>query len=75
MLTERNFKIIDALRKIGKRRGKSPLQMALGWHLSKDWMTAPIVGANTPAQLRESMGAVGLKLTTDEMAELDKVSG
>jgi len=74
MLTDKNYKIIDALRKIGKRRGKTALQVALGWHLSHDWMTAPIVGANTPGQLKESFGAVGLKLTDDEMAELNKVS-
>jgi len=74
LMTEKNWKTIDTLRKLGRRRGKTVLQMALGWHLSHDWMTAPIVGANTPSQLKESLGAVGLRLTDDEMAELNKVS-
>jgi len=75
LMTEKNWKLLDTLRKLGRRRGKTVLQMALGWHLSHDWMTAPIVGANTPAQLKESFGAVGLRLTGDEMSELDRVSG
>lgn len=75
LMTEKNWNILDTLRRLGRRRGKTVLQMALGWQLSHDWMTAPIIGANTPGQLKESFGAVGLKLTDAEMAELNKVSG
>lgn len=74
LMTEKNLRIVETLARLGRRRGKSVLQMALGWHLSHDWMTAPIVGANTPSQLKESLGAAGLKLTPGEIAELDKVS-
>jgi aryl-alcohol dehydrogenase-like predicted oxidoreductase len=48
--------------------------MALGWLLTKDFMTAPIIGANTPAQLAESLGAVGLKLNAEEMQALDEIT-
>jgi aryl-alcohol dehydrogenase-like predicted oxidoreductase len=74
LMTDRNWKILDALTKLGKKRDKSPLQMTLAWHLSHDWMTAPIIGANTPAQLNASFGAVGVTLTQDELAELDAAS-
>ena len=49
--------------------------MALGWQLSLPWVTSPIIGANTVAQLDESLGAVGLRLSEDEMAKLDEVTG
>ena len=48
--------------------------MALGWLLSREWITAPIVGANTPAQLKESLGAAGLKLGAEEISELEEAA-
>lgn len=74
MMTDKNFAVIDTLEKMGRKRGKTILQMALGWLLSHDWMTAPIIGANSPEQLTNSLGAAGLKLTPEEKAELDKLT-
>ena len=74
LMNEKNWKVIDTLERLGRKRAKSVLQMALGWLLTHEWLTAPIVGANTPAQLTESLGAVGLKLSPEEMKELDEVS-
>ena len=37
-------------------------------------MTAPIVGANTVAQLEDSMGAVDLTLSPEEITEISTVS-
>jgi len=71
LLNDRGWNVIEALERMGRPRGKTVLQMALGWHLSHDWMTAPIVGANTPEQLSEALGAAGLRLNEAEMKELD----
>ncbi len=73
-MNEKGWSTIEALERMGRKRGKTVLQMALGWHLTHEWMTAPIIGANTPDQLKESMGAVGVKLTPDEMKELDTLT-
>jgi aryl-alcohol dehydrogenase-like predicted oxidoreductase len=73
--TEQNFRVIDALREMGAERGKTISQMALGWLLTQPFVTAPIVGANTVAQLEESLGAVGLRLTEEEMQRLDDLTG
>jgi len=74
LLGEKLWRVVETLEKLGKARGKTVAQMALGWHLSHDWMTAPIVGANSPEQLKDSLGAAGLKLTPEEMKELDEAS-
>jgi aryl-alcohol dehydrogenase-like predicted oxidoreductase len=37
-------------------------------------MAAPIIGANTPEQLADSLGAVGLKLSADEMQTLNEMT-
>jgi aryl-alcohol dehydrogenase-like predicted oxidoreductase len=75
-MNERGFAVIDALREMGEARdGKTIAQMALAWQLTLPFVTAPIVGASTVAQLDESLGAVGLRLSEDEMTRLDELTG
>jgi len=72
--SERGRKTLDALGQIGQPHGKSISQTALAWLLSKPYMTAPIVGANSVAQLSESLGAAGYRLSAAEVATLDQAS-
>lgn len=74
MMTDKNFAVLETLERLGRKRGKTVQQMALGWLLSHDWMTAPIIGANSPEQLRNSLGAAGLRLSAGEMTELDHLT-
>ena len=74
LLTGKNFDLLDRLEELGRARGKTPGQMALGWLLAKELVAAPIIGANTPAQLTDSLGAVGLKLDAEEMRVLDQMT-
>ena len=73
--SDKNFRILGTLERLGKKRGKTIVQVALGWHLSHEWVTAPIIGPNTVDQLNENLGAAGLRLSPDEMKALDEVSG
>ncbi len=73
--TEQGFAVVDALRELGEVRGKTITQMALGWIQTQPFMTSPIIGANTVEQLNESLGAVGLRLTEDEMKRFDELTG
>jgi len=72
--TDKNFDIVDALERIAGQHGANPAQVALAWLLEQPAMTAPIIGANSVAQLSELLGAVSLELTPQDLAELDKVS-
>ncbi len=74
LLNDKNFDLLDNLEVLGKARGRTPGQMALGWLLTQDNLAAVIVGANTPAQLADSLGASGLRLTAEEMRVLDNAS-
>ena len=71
---DRNFDLLDTMRELGEAHGKSITQVALGWQLSQPAITAPIIGARTLDQLEESLGAVGFRLTDDDMAALDQAS-
>jgi aryl-alcohol dehydrogenase-like predicted oxidoreductase len=65
--------IVAMLRAIGEEQGgKTPAQVALNWTMSKG--TIPIPGAKTGRQAAENCGALGWRLTPDQVARLDEVS-
>lgn len=72
--SDKNFTLLKRLETLGKKRGKTILQIALGWLLTNPAVTSPIIGANTVEQLREILGAVGLRLSQEEMATLNELS-
>jgi aryl-alcohol dehydrogenase-like predicted oxidoreductase len=71
-MNDRGFRVLDALDAIAADRGLSVLQVALAWQLNLPYVTAPIVGANSQAQLQESLGACGVALTEEERKQLDE---
>lgn len=71
---DRAFAVVDELEKIGRAHGKTVAQTALAWLLTNPLVTAPIVGANTPAQLGDSLGVVGYRLGAEEMASLHELT-
>jgi diketogulonate reductase-like aldo/keto reductase len=65
--------VIDVLREIGQAHGdKTPSQVSLNWLICKG--VVPIPGAKNLRQAQENFGAVGWKLTDEEVARLDDVS-
>jgi aryl-alcohol dehydrogenase-like predicted oxidoreductase len=74
-MNERGFAVLDALDAIAADRGVSVLQVSLAWLLRLEYVTAPIIGANTVEQLAESLGACAVALTAEEMARLKEASG
>ena len=59
------------LETIAARRGATPAQIALAWVLRADGVIA-IPKAGDPAHMRENAGALGLELTPDDLADLDR---
>jgi len=73
-MNEQNWQIVDKLLEIAARHDTTATRVTLAWMLAQPFMTAPIIGANTTAQLEDSMGATELKLSPEEIAEISKVS-
>ncbi len=71
---DRDFALIEKLAEIGLSHGKTVTQTALAWLLTNPVMTAPIIGANTPAQLADSLGAAGYRLAPAEMQALNDLT-
>ena len=74
LYSDQNLDTVDALHAIAENRSATPAKVALAWLLAQPWVTAPIVGANSVAQLRDLLGAVDLKLTPEEVERLNTVS-
>lgn len=71
---DKNFEILATVKEIAGERGKTPVQVALNWLLSKEGITSPIFGARTLEQFDENMGSIGWRLTEEEWNRLDAVS-
>jgi aryl-alcohol dehydrogenase-like predicted oxidoreductase len=71
---DRGFALVDQMEKIAKVHSKTIAQTAFAWLLTQPVVTAPIIGANTAAQLQEAMGAVGYRLDSAEMQTLNELT-
>ena len=68
------FRVVDALEAVAKEMGKTVPQIALNWVLQRPTVSSIIIGARNEEQLRQNLGAVGWKLTTEQIAKLDAAS-
>lgn len=71
---ERTWKILDVMQPIAKAHGCSPARVSLAWLLTKPVVTSVIIGAKRLDQLHDNIAAVDLRLTADEIKQLDAVS-
>jgi aryl-alcohol dehydrogenase-like predicted oxidoreductase len=71
---ERTWRILDVMAPIAKAHNCSPARISLAWLLAKPVVTSIIIGAKRLDQLNDNLAAVDLKLTADELKQLDEVS-
>ncbi len=69
---EQNTGIVQVLRRIARRRDMTPAQLALAWVLSKGERIVPIPGTRRIKYLEENISSANLKLTQDEVQELEE---
>ncbi|MET9555655.1 aldo/keto reductase [Streptomyces sp. NPDC006645] len=72
--TDEVWSVVDAVREVAEAHGVTPGQAALAWVADRPGVTAPIVGARTVAQLRESLGAAALRLDEKATVRLTGIS-
>jgi len=70
----RAFRCVDAMRPIAVRLGATVAQVALAWLLSRPQVSTVIVGARTPAQLQDNLGAGKVQLSAEDLKALDEAS-
>jgi aryl-alcohol dehydrogenase-like predicted oxidoreductase len=67
----KNIELVERLRKVGARHGRSPGEVAIAWVLSNPAVTGAIVGARDAEQAGGVMRAGELKLSPEEITEID----
>jgi aryl-alcohol dehydrogenase-like predicted oxidoreductase len=71
---ERGFAAVKVMRGIADAKNASVAQVALAWLLHQDVVTSVIVGAKTVEQLKDNIGATGVRLDGDDLAALDEIT-
>jgi aryl-alcohol dehydrogenase-like predicted oxidoreductase len=68
------YKVVDVIEEVAKETGKTVPQIALNWLLRRPTVSTLIVGARNEEQLKQNLGAIGWKLTKEQIAKLDAAS-
>ncbi len=68
----RNLKLVEELRKIGERQGRTPGEVAIAWTLRHPAVTAAIVGGRNGKQVEGVVGAADFRLSPAEIEEIEK---
>ncbi len=71
---EHLYQVVDALDEVAAETGKTIPQIALNWLLGRPTVSTLIIGARNEEQLKANLGAIGWKLTADQIAKLDAAS-
>jgi aryl-alcohol dehydrogenase-like predicted oxidoreductase len=71
---ERTWKILEVIAPIAKAHGCSAARVSLAWLLAKPVVTSIIIGAKRLDQLADNIAAVDVKLSLDELKQLDDAS-
>ena len=74
-MTDANWRIVEELRELCEKRGWPMLDLAFSWLAAKPYVASVIAGATKPEQIEQNVKAVELKLTAQDLAEIDAIAG
>jgi len=67
----KNLELVERMREMGKRHGRTPGEVAIAWTLRRPEVTAAIVGMRSARQVDGVIGAMDFRLTPEEVSELE----
>jgi len=73
-LNDDNLEIVERLAAVCAVHGRTLLELAFAWLLAKPCVATVIAGATSPEQVRHNAAALGWKLSTDDIAEVDRIT-
>lgn len=75
LFTERNWRIVDTLKRVAEEAGQTPARVALAWLAGRPGVTSMLLGVSRTEQVADNVAALGLTLSAEHVAALDAVSG
>jgi aryl-alcohol dehydrogenase-like predicted oxidoreductase len=67
----KNLALVERLRRVGERHGRTPGEVAIAWTLRRPEVSGAIVGARSAAQIEGTIGAAAFRLSASEVAEIE----
>lgn len=64
--------VVERVASLAEKHGVPRIHIALAWLLQKEPVTSPIIGATKITHLEDAVGALSVKLTSEEMAFLEE---
>ncbi|HEY8682895.1 MAG TPA: aldo/keto reductase, partial [Rhodanobacter sp.] len=74
-MTEENWPKVEKLAAFASARGHTLLELAFSWLASRPCLASIIAGATRAEQIEQNVAAVNWKLTDEELAEIDAITG
>jgi aryl-alcohol dehydrogenase-like predicted oxidoreductase len=74
-LTEEHWTVLEQLEAFCKSRGRTMVELAFSWLAAQPVISSIIAGATKPEQLDANINAANWKLTAEELAEIDTITG
>ena len=74
LFSERNWKIVETLKKIATDAGQSPASVALSWVIARPGITSTLLGVSRIGQLIDNIAALDVVLSPEHRSALDSVS-
>jgi aryl-alcohol dehydrogenase-like predicted oxidoreductase len=74
-LFARHLSRAERLKELGKAKGISLVQLAIAWTLRHGAVSCTLVGAKSPGQLREHLGAAGVAFSPAELRDIEGILG
>lgn len=75
LFTERNWRILDVLKRVAGELGETPARIALAWVVGRPGVTSTLMGVSRADQVTDNVAALSLALPLEQRAMLDEVSG
>jgi len=67
----KNQQLVEVLRGLASEKNVTPSQLAIAWVLAKSPNIIPVIGPRTREQLRDSLGALDVELTPDDVSRIE----
>lgn len=68
---DKHLRLVDELKRIATNCNRTPAELAIAWVLRRPEVTSAIVGARNPKQVRETIRAADMELSSDVHLAID----
>jgi aryl-alcohol dehydrogenase (NADP+) len=69
---QQDFDVVERVEELAQEKGVSPSQISLAWLYSKDYITAPILGATKIEHLEQAVEALEIPLSDKDIERLEE---